>query len=258
MAIRDLFTHMVTLDDAFSAAHSLAAAIKKDAHAHFVVCIHRGGVLPGLVVSEAMGVPLLHMSITRGLHFGHVYQRTPQILRTLLDVYYGYKHYFSHPLIVEGLDLGSVNNSAIVIDDILRTGRTMSVAIDHVIHAGARTCMSASLCCIGPTCTDYYWSRRRFTFPWSRTSRYHVLYIQYLLKRFPMLGLKPNRQVSTDVHKRLLEVPPLASNSEKERLAEELLELAHNQVLGGDPEGAQTTLEAAKRLIHTIRSQRWV
>jgi len=91
-----------------------------------VIGIARGGLIPAVMLS-------------------HLLRAEFDFVRILF--YVDVEKHLEHPLLLKPVTIPLQNKRVLLVDDIVDTGQTMRVAIEHVRHCGAMDVRTAALCC---------------------------------------------------------------------------------------------------------------
>ncbi len=150
-----------------------------------VVCINKGGLLPGIGVSKILGCPLFSMKISRPLNLEKLFDESPRFLRPILELIYHIKFFTTKPEIVEPLSLDKIPQSVVIVDDAIETGLTINLAINHLESQGVKEIHTASLSYKSKAPPTYYWVKGRYCFPWSKHSPFKEEYKQLMGAKGP-------------------------------------------------------------------------
>jgi len=116
-----------------------------------VIGIARGGLIPAVMLS-------------------HLLRTEFDFVRILF--YTDIEKHLERPLLLKPVTIRLQNKRVLIVDDVVDTGKTMQVAIEHVRHCGAMDVRTAALCCKTRTLRtpDYYveFVDHWVVFPWER------------------------------------------------------------------------------------------
>lgn len=148
---------------------TLAKAITRDFRPDLVVAIDTGGSIPGELIGQCLGLPVVHIVIRRDIKMIRRYGLDPVPLRWIMSLYHHYLFQTAKPIISTSLPVNVSGKRVLIADDAMHTGATVDVAISYLKKGGVTDVKVASLSYVGVRMPDYsVLPRGNYCFPWSR------------------------------------------------------------------------------------------
>jgi len=144
-----------------------------------VVCINRGGVLPGVEVARELQVPCSSLTVQRPFNTVEIYKRMPKFIAEWYQVFLSLT---MMPEVVPGIHASVMGKKLLMVDDAVHTGKTFRVATEYVSFLAPREVRTATLTYVRRQHADFALKKGRYQFPWSRNSPEFEEYNEYLLR----------------------------------------------------------------------------
>ncbi len=181
-------------DEAYRASLQLAAAVSESGFdADGVLGIATGGVMPALIVGEALGLPVSTIRITRPLTglkrmvpLRHLPHSGKQFLRRM-EMATGLYRALSRRQVVGSLE--PAPKRPVVIDDSLDTGATMIELLRRLQRQGVKrdavlvAVLTQMYSTSRVTADIAVFQLRNLSFPWSRDSHDYARFLDYCKQR---------------------------------------------------------------------------
>jgi len=159
----------VTPDEVTGHCEKLAEKIRGEYGPNYVVAIATGGSVPGEIISQILGVPIVHISVRRNINISRRYSRDPTPLRWMMSLYHHFLFQTTKPTISVGVGIDLTGKKILVVEDTVHTGATIDVVVDHLKSVNAMKIKVASLAFVSKTKPDFSaLPSGNYSFPWSK------------------------------------------------------------------------------------------
>lgn len=171
--LRDTFADSTRVrlspEEVFDCCVDLSKTIQQHYKPDLAVAIDTGGSVPGEIIAEILNIPVLHVTIRRGITMSRMYNLDPIPLRWIMSAYHHYLFYTTKPTISKGVEIDISNKKVLIIDDSFHTGATVDVAIDYLVKASVSEIKTATLAYVSKRKPDFsVLPVGNYSFPWSK------------------------------------------------------------------------------------------
>jgi len=147
----------------------LARQIRRSYEPNLIIAIGAGGSVPGELMAENLGIPIVHVVIRRNINIARRYSLDPIPLRWIMSLYHHFLFQTVKPTLSEDIDIIFSDKKVLVVDDTVHTGATFNVINAYLKRAGALDVKVAALSYVFNRQPDFYaLPRGNYSFPWSR------------------------------------------------------------------------------------------
>ncbi|HEY0010808.1 MAG TPA: phosphoribosyltransferase [Candidatus Paceibacterota bacterium] len=134
-----------------------------------VIAIATGGTSPGNLMAEAMGIPVVHLHISRDIKIKRRYSLDPIPLRWILSAYHHFLFQTTMPKVLSDTEIDVSGKKVLIVDDSVHTGKTIDVAVRYVEGKHASEIKVATLARVSERCPDFFvLPPGNYSFPWSK------------------------------------------------------------------------------------------
>ena len=149
--------------------NTLAQDIHQSYEPDLVIAIDTGGSVPGDLIAQAMGIPVMHLTIRRDIDIARRYSLDPIPLRWIMSLYHHYLFQTTMPTISVTSEIDVSGKKVLIVDDSVHTGKTIDVAIDYLKGLCISDVKIAALTYVSKRRPDFSILRTgNYSFPWSK------------------------------------------------------------------------------------------
>jgi len=167
----------VNMDEVRSISSDLAKQIRTSYSPDIVVCIAKGGVMPGIEISKELGLPLFPMAVARNYDISNVYSFLP---KPLAELYQMFLFFTENPVIIKGVRSSILKKRVLLVDDVVHTGKTFNVAKNELKQQNPLEMKTAALSFVGGRKPDFFVRKGRFQYPWSKNAHEFSSFSKYV------------------------------------------------------------------------------
>lgn len=147
----------------------LAQIIRKNYTPDLVVAIDTGGSVPGELIAQALGIPIVHLVVRRKIPITRRYSNDPIPLRWIMSLYHHFLFQTITPTIPVEISIDVSGKKLLIVDDTMHTGATIDVVVNYLKQAGVLKLKIATLAHVSKRKPDFSaLPSGNYSFPWSR------------------------------------------------------------------------------------------
>ena len=172
-AVRDVLADKTRMDvsqqEVSACCDDLARQIRRSYEPNLIIAIGAGGSVPGELMAEKLGIPIMHVVIRRNINIARRYSLDPIPLRWILSLYHHFLFQTVKPTLSEDINISFSDKKVLVVDDTIHTGATIDVIDAYLKRTDALDVKIASLSYVSNRQPDFFaLPRGNYSFPWSR------------------------------------------------------------------------------------------
>lgn len=178
MDLFDLTTKELSFNETISLSKELGRKISKLYSPDIIIGINNGGFLPGKEISKEFDLYFETIHIGRNIDLKKFYEHF-KFVKPLIQAYHGILFLTKKPCLLEKFEKNVENKKILIVDDTVHTGKTLKVAINYLKDFNPSQIKTTSLNYIRNSKPDFFLSKERLKFPWSKNSEEYKKYLNY-------------------------------------------------------------------------------
>ena len=171
--LRDVFAdktrQRISEQEVSTLCRQLVKAMKESYVPDLVVPIATGGSVPGEIIAQILGVPVVDLVIRRDIKIIRRYSLDPIPLRWMMSIYHHYLFQTTKPTVSKGISANISGKRVLIVEDMVHTGATIDIAVEYLKMANVSQIKTASLGYVSERRPDFLaLPSGNYCFPWSK------------------------------------------------------------------------------------------
>lgn len=177
-----LQTKELTFYESIKKSRELGDLVKQSYNPDLVVGITSGGILPTNEISKKTNISYSWLTARRDINLKKTYEAVPDTLKPFIRLYQGFLFITKKPSLIEEGNFDCKGKKILIVDDTIHTGKTLEIVTKNLEKRGAKQIKSAAINCINNNLADYFLTKGKIKFPWSKNSPYYNKFEAYIKK----------------------------------------------------------------------------